>query len=197
MPTKIVESADVDERATIGDGTTIWHLAQVREFATVGSDCIVGRGAYVDAGVTVGDHCKLQNFALVYAPSDLGQGVFIGPGAMLLNDVYPRSVDREGQTKSADDWEAKGTIVGEGGSIGARAVVVAGVEIGPWAMIGAGAVVTRSVAAHALCVGVPARQTGWVGFSGVPLEPSGDEQLRCPRTGDRFRVEDGALRALL
>jgi len=192
----IANSADVDARASIEQDTTIWHLAQVREFATIGAGCIIGRGVYVDAGVSVGDHCKLQNYALVYAPSELGDGVFIGPGAILTNDVYPRSITPEGRQKDADDWDAKGTVVGRGASIGARAVVLAGVEIGPWALIAAGAIVTRAVPAHALCVGMPARQTGWVGFAGVPLEPADGGTLRCPEEGRHFRIEDDQLKAL-
>src|SRR5680860_698943 len=95
----LLPSADVDPRASIGADTTVWHLAQVREGAVVGEQCIIGRGAYIDAGVEVGARSKIQNFALVYAPARLGVGVFIGPAAVLTNDTYPRSIDEDGQLK--------------------------------------------------------------------------------------------------
>jgi UDP-2-acetamido-3-amino-2,3-dideoxy-glucuronate N-acetyltransferase len=127
---QIQPSADVDSRATLGPGTTVWHLAQVRENARLGRDCIVGRGAYVGPGVIIGDHVKLQNYALVYEPARLEDGVFIGPAVVLTNDMYPRSTDVAGKLKRPDDWDASGVVVREGASLGARAVVVAGVVIG-------------------------------------------------------------------
>jgi UDP-2-acetamido-3-amino-2,3-dideoxy-glucuronate N-acetyltransferase len=193
MGTRVMASADVDDRASLGDGTTVWHLAQVREDAAVGRDCIIGRGAYVGTGVRIGDRCKLQNYALVYEPAVLGDGVFIGPAAILTNDTYPRSVSDAGELKRGDDWEAAGVTVADGAAVGARAVVLAGVSIGPWALVGAGAVVTRDVAAHALVVGNPARQVGWVGYEGVPLEPRGDGRWQCPRSGTIFQEADGRL----
>lgn len=193
MSVRILPSADVDDRAEIGDGSSIWHLAQVREGATIGRDCIIGRGAYIDTGVTLGDNCKVQNYALVYAPAELGDGVFIGPAVVLTNDVYPRSVARSGELKSGSDWDAAGVRIGEGAAVGARAVVVAGVTIGPWSLVGAGAVVTKDVPAHALVVGVPARRVGWVGHAGLPLEQQQDGTWRCPETSTRYVVEDDQL----
>lgn len=189
----IQSSADVDPSAVVGDGTTVWHLAQIRENATVGRGCIVGRGAYVGPGVRVGDHVKLQNHALVYEPAVLEDGVFIGPAVVLTNDMYPRSVDVDGRLKRADDWAAEGVLVREGASIGARAVVVAGRTIGRWALVAAGAVVTRDVADFALVVGVPARRIGWVGRAGEPLEEAGEGRWRCPRTGELYAESDGRL----
>ena len=112
----------------------------------------------------------MQNYALVYAPAELGDGVFIGPAAVLTTDVYPRAVAPDGGIKSGDDWDAAGVRIGRGAAVGARSVVVAGVTIGEWALVGAGAVVTKDVQPHALVVGVPARRVGWVGHAGVPLE---------------------------
>ncbi len=188
----IAESADVDPRATVGEGSQIWHLAQVREDAQVGAGCVVGRGAYVDTGVVVGDHCKIQNYALVYAPSRLEDGVFIGPAAVLTNDRFPRAINADGSPKATTDWDPQGVVVKRGAAIGAKAVVVAGVTIGEWALVGAGAVVSKNVPAHALVVGSPARQVAWVGRSGRVLEAV-DGELKDPGTGDRFREVEGKL----
>ena len=103
----------------LGDDTTVWHLAQIRENARLGRDCIVGRGAYVGPGVIIGNNVKLQNYALVYEPARLEDNVFIGPAAVLTNDLYPRSVDVSGNLKRPDDWEALGVLVKEGASLGA------------------------------------------------------------------------------
>ena len=190
---KIAPSADVDERAQVGDGTSVWHLAQVREDAVVGENCNIGRGAYVGPGVRLGDNCKLQNYALVYEPAQLGDGVFIGPAAVLTNDEYPRAVTPEGRLKSGHDWTAVGVTIGEGAAIGARAVCVAPVSVGRWALVAAGAVVTKDVPDFALVVGVPARRVGWVGRAGVPLEDKGDGRYVCPSTGEEYVETDGAL----
>lgn len=177
----------------LGPGTVVWDLAQVREGAQVGEGCVIGRGAYVDAGVRIGRHCKLQNQALIYAPATLGDGVFIGPAAVLTNDVHPRAVTVTGALKGGDDWRAEGVQVGDGAAVGAHAVVVAGVHIGRWALIGAGAVVTRDVPAYALAVGNPARRVGWVGRAGVRLLDEGGGVWRCPRDGSRYVERDGVL----
>jgi len=111
MPT-IAETADVADAAVIGDGTRIWHLAQVREDATVGSNCNIGRGAYVGPGVVIGSNCKLQNYALVYEPARLADGVFVGPAAVLTNDLRPRAVTPDGTLKGSEDWDAVGVTAG-------------------------------------------------------------------------------------
>jgi acetyltransferase-like isoleucine patch superfamily enzyme len=190
---RIAPGADVDPGARIAEGTTIWHLAQVRERATVGRGCVIGRGAYVGPGVQLGNHVKLQNYALVYEPARLADGVFIGPAAVLTNDAYPRAVTPDGQLKTADDWTAVAVVIGEGAAIGARAVCVAPVTIGRWALVAAGAVVTADVPDFALVVGVPARQIGWVGRAGVRLAAAGDGRFVCPSTGARYEESDGAL----
>ena len=189
----VAGSADVDARARIGAGSRIWHLAQIREDATLGRNCTVGRGAYVGPGVVLGDNVKLQNHALVYEPARLGDGVFVGPAAVLTNDEYPRAVTPDGRLKSADDWTAVGVTVGDGAAIGARAVCVAPVTVGRWALVAAGAVVTKDVPDFALVVGVPARRVGWVGRAGQPLTAKGAGVWVCPATGAEYAEAGGRL----
>jgi acetyltransferase-like isoleucine patch superfamily enzyme len=193
---RIQASADVDARASIGEGTLIWHLAQVREHAHVGARCVVGRGAYVGPSVIVGQNCKLQNYALVYEPALLEDGVFIGPGAVLTNDLHPRAINVDGTLKGESDWSLVGVVVRRGASVGARAVCVAPVTIGRWATVAAGAVVTRDVPDFALVAGVPAKQIGWVGRAGLRLTPRSDGIWECPATGERYREADGTLSRL-
>ena len=193
MSTRIIDTADVDPRAVVGDGSSVWHLAQVREGAQLGRDCVIGRGAYIGAGVRLGARCKVQNHALVYEPAVLEDGVFVGPAVVFTNDHFPRAVAPDGSLKRADDWEPVGVTVREGASIGARAVCVAPVTIGRWAMVAAGAVVTRDVPDFALVAGVPARRLRWVGRAGEPLEQVGDGRWRCPGTGEEYTEDDGQL----
>jgi len=190
---RILPSADVDERATIGDGSSVWHLAQVREGAVLGENVVVGRGAYIGTGVQVGANSKIQNYALVYEPAVLADGVFVGPAAVFTNDHYPRSINPDGSQKSGHDWEPVGVTVQQGASIGARAVCVAPVTIGRWALVAAGSVVIADVPDFALVAGVPARRIRWVGKAGVPLEPDGEDRWVCPQTGDRYVENDDTL----
>jgi acetyltransferase-like isoleucine patch superfamily enzyme len=183
---RIAPTADVDGRAAIGAGTAVWHLAQVREEAVLGRDCVIGRGAYIGPGVRLGDNVKVQNYALVYEPAEVGAGAFIGPAVVLTNDLRPRSVDPAGRQKRAGDWHPVGVVIGEGASIGARAVCVAPVRVGRWAMVGAGAVVTEDVPDFALVVGVPARRIAWVGRAGERLVHTAADRWQCPATGDIY-----------
>ena len=190
---RIQTTADVDPRASVGDGSVVWHLAQVREHAHIGSGSVLGRGAYVGPGVIIGHNCKLQNYALVYEPALLEDGVFIGPSAVLTNDQHPRAVNLDGSLKTEDDWHMVGVTVRTGAAIGARAVCVAPVTIGRWAMVAAGAVVTKDVPDFALVAGVPAHRVRWVGRAGEPLTDEGDGEWRCPATGERYRESEGTL----
>jgi UDP-2-acetamido-3-amino-2,3-dideoxy-glucuronate N-acetyltransferase len=189
----VAENADVSAEAVIGDGSRIWHLAQIREEARLGMNCIIGRGAYIGTGVTMGDNCKVQNYALVYEHAQLEDGVFIVPAVVLTNDTYPLAITPEGGLKSAHDWVPVGVNIKQGASVGARAVCVAPLTIGRWATIAAGAVVTKDVPDFALMAGVPAKRRGWVGKAGFPLTRSGGHWV-CPETGAKYVEHDEILR---
>lgn len=193
MP-RIDPTAEVSSSAEIGDGTVVWGVAQVREGAVLGAECVIGRGAYVGAGVRLGARVKVQNLAQVYEPALVEDGVFIGPAAVLTNDEYPRAVRPDGSRVDAGHWEPVGVTLRHGCSIGARAVCVAPVEVGRWAMVAAGAVVVHDVPDHALVAGTPARRIGWVGPAGRPLVDEGRDRWRCPVTGALFVESAGRLR---
>ncbi len=191
----ISPSATVSPKAVVPDSAKVWDLAQVREHATLGERVIVGRGAYVGIGVIVGAESKIQNYALVYEPAEIGKGVFVGPGVIFTNDRFPRAVTPDMQQKASADWNPVGVQVLDGASIGAGAVCVAPVTIGRWAMVAAGSIVIRDVLDHALVVGNPARQIGWVGRAGVRLDadPVSPSFFRCPSTGEPYAETDAGL----
>ena len=181
-------TAEVSPEAQIGRGTRIWNRAQVREGAVLGEGCIVGKDAYVDMDVRIGSHVKIQNSALIYHGATLEDGVFVGPQACLTNDLYPRAINPDGSLKGASDWEVGETVIRYGASIGAGAIIVTGVEVGRFAMVGAGAVVTRNVPAHGLVLGVPARLAGYVCACGARLETDAQGHGACPRCGRTVEI---------
>jgi UDP-2-acetamido-3-amino-2,3-dideoxy-glucuronate N-acetyltransferase len=180
-------TAEVSSDARIGPRTRIWNEAQVREHAVVGADCIVGKGVYIDASVVVGDRVKIQNQASLYSGLTVEDGVFIGPHVVFTNDRYPRSVTPEGRLLTEADWKPEPTLVREGASIGAGAIVRCGVIIGRWALVGAAALVTHDVPDHGLAMGVPARLVGYVCECSRTLESAGQaNRWRCPACGRTF-----------
>jgi UDP-2-acetamido-3-amino-2,3-dideoxy-glucuronate N-acetyltransferase len=194
MAVRIADSADVAASAALGDGTTVWHLAQVREGAVLGMGCILGRGACVGTGVRMGDNCKLQNDARVYEPALLGDGVFVGPAVVFTNDHYPRAVDPDGRLERGDDCEPVGVTCREGSSIGARSVCIAPLTLGAVGprrgRLGRHPGRARLRARG----GGPACRVRWVGRAGVPLEPGKNpDAWVCPRTGQAYVHHDNTL----
>jgi acetyltransferase-like isoleucine patch superfamily enzyme len=159
---RVHDTAEIEGDVSVGPGTVIWNRASVRAGARVGAECVVGRDAFIDAEVSIGDRVKIQNAALVYHGVTVEDAVFIGPGAILTNDRYPRAVTSSGELARASDWQVSPIRLRHGSSIGAGAVVVAGTDVGRYATVGAGAIVTRDVPANALVAGNPARRLGWV-----------------------------------
>jgi UDP-2-acetamido-3-amino-2,3-dideoxy-glucuronate N-acetyltransferase len=188
-------SANVSPEAVLGEGTRVWHEAQVREGAVIGRNCILGKGSYVDFGVRIGDNVKIQNYANVYHGVTLESGVFVGPHVVLTNDRLPRAINPDGSLKGGDDWELGLVLVKEGASLGAGAIIVAGVTIGRFAMVGAGAVVTHDVPDHGLAFGNPARLMGYVCACGHKMAEAGEQgsgTWRCPVCGREIEVKRDA-----
>ena len=184
----IHHTADVAPEARIGPGTRIWHQAQVREGAVVGAQCNIGKGVYIDRDVVVGNRVKIQNRASLYRGVTVEDNVYIGPHVSFTNDRYPRAVNPDGTPKGDGDWSPEPTLVREGASIGAGAVILPGITIGRWALVGAGAVVTTDVPDQALVTGNPARATGYVCVCGRPLTRDADA-WRCETCGKSYTFE--------
>jgi acetyltransferase-like isoleucine patch superfamily enzyme len=184
-------TADVSPEARIGANTRIWHGAQVREGAAIGTDCVVGKDVYIDKDVKIGNRVKIQNRASLYRGLEVEDDVYIGPHVAFSNDKYPRAVTPEGSLKNDADWELLQTRVREGASIGVGAVVLPGIDVGRWAMVAAGAVVTRDVEDQAIVAGVPARRVGRACVCGRPLAERQDE-WQCAACGRAFRFANAA-----
>lgn len=183
--TLIHPTAVIDEGCTIGEGTRIWHFSHVMHGARVGKSCNIGQNVVISPGVIVGDRVKIQNNVSVYTGVTVEDDAFLGPSCVFTNVINPRSfISRKD--------EFRPTIVRRGASIGANATIVCGNEIGEYAMIGAGAVVTRDVQPYSLWVGNPARQAGWVSRAGHKLDFK-DGMAVCPETGAHYRLADGRV----
>jgi len=193
---RIHPTADLEADVSVGPGTSVWHRAQVRRGASIGAECVIGRDTFIDERVSIGDRVKIQNAALIYHGVTVEDGVFIGPNAILTNDRYPRAITIDGDLARADDWEVSPIILRTGASIGAGAVVVAGCDVGRFATVGAGAVVTRDVPDHALVAGNPARRIGWACACGRRLVDSAGAvagadaagMASCPACGSRYHI---------
>ena len=205
---RVHPSADVEADVSVGPRTSVWHRAVLRNGASLGADCVIGRDAFIDEGVHLGNKVKVQNAALVYHGVTVEDSVFIGPGAILTNDRHPRAVTATGRLARDADWTVSPIVIAHGASIGAGAIVVAGCDVGRYAMVGAGAVVTHTVPDHAMVAGNPARGIGWACACGQRLIDSTghpapaareryarDPELSCPACGRRyaFTLEEGIL----
>jgi len=187
-PPTIHPTAEVSPQANIGPGTRIWHQAQVRERARLGANCIVGKGAYIDFDVRIGDNVKIQNGVYVYHGVTVQDGVFLGPGVILTNDKLPRAINSDGTLKSDADWQVSPILIRRGASVGAGAIVLPGVTIGEFAMIGSGAVVTRDVPDHGVVYGNPARLHGYACDCGQILSALGDDLWQCTACNRQFNL---------
>ena len=186
MSKNIHTSAVIDEGAQIGDGTNIWHFRHVMPTTVIGSNCNIGQNVFIDNNVVIGNGVKIQNNVSVYNGVVCEDDVFIGPSVVFTNVINPRSaIERK--------HEFKKTVVRKGASIGANATIVCGNEIGQYAMIGAGAVITKSVKPFALVVGNPAKQIGWVSEHGHRLVFEERGNAVCEESGQEFYLENGVV----
>ncbi|MEJ7610085.1 MAG: DapH/DapD/GlmU-related protein [Ferruginibacter sp.] len=185
----IHETAIIDKNALIGDGTKIWHFSHISGAAVIGENCILGQNVFIADDVTIGNNVKIQNNVSVYTGVTCEDDVFIGPSVVFTNVINPR-------TAVSRKAEFKPTVIRKGASIGANATVICGNEIGAYAMIGAGAVITRPVKAYALVMGNPAKEVGWVSEHGHRLVFEERGNAVCPETGQEYYLEDGSVQRI-
>ena len=180
-------SAIIEEDCTIGCNTKIWHFSHIMNGCTIGRNCNIGQNVVISPQVVLGNNVKVQNNVSVYTGVVCEDNVFLGPSMVFTNVINPRSaIARKDQYRQ--------TLVRRGASIGANATIVCGHTIGQYAMIGAGAVVTKDVKPYALVVGNPARQTGWVSEYGHKLKFDENGFATCPESGQQYKLEDGEVR---
>jgi UDP-2-acetamido-3-amino-2,3-dideoxy-glucuronate N-acetyltransferase len=179
----IHSSAIVDEGAQVGEGTKIWHFSHLMPKCSVGKGCNIGQNVFIDNNVRIGNGVKIQNNVSVYNGVEIEDDVFLGPSMVFTNVTNPRSFIERKQ-------EFKKTLIRQGATIGANATIVCGVEIGKYALVGAGSVVTKEVKPFALVYGNPAKQRGWVSEGAYPLVFNEKGVARCPATGEQYRLQD-------
>jgi UDP-2-acetamido-3-amino-2,3-dideoxy-glucuronate N-acetyltransferase len=192
MSIRIHPTAEVSQNANIGEGTSIWHQAQIREDTHIGRNCIIGKGVYIDAGVSIGDNVKIQNYVSVYHGLTIEDGVFVGPHVCFTNDLRPRAINPDGSLKAADDWVLSKTLIRRGAALGANSTVRCGITIGTWAMIGSGSVVSRDIPDYGLAWGNPARLHGFVCPCGAQLIKEDQVQdmilTTCPDCNQKIKI---------
>lgn len=184
------ETAVIDQPCLIGEGTKIWHFSHIMAHCVIGDRCNIGQNVVVSTDVVLGQNVKVQNNVSIYSGVMCEDDVFLGPSMVFTNVINPRSaVSRRAEFKK--------TLVHRGASIGANATIVCGIQIGEYAMIGAGAVVTKDVKSYALVVGNPARQTGWVSAYGMKLHFDEQGLATCSETGEKYRLQDHCVTKLI
>jgi UDP-2-acetamido-3-amino-2,3-dideoxy-glucuronate N-acetyltransferase len=178
---RIHTSAIIDEGAQVGEGTYIWHFCHLMPKSKVGRNCILGQNVFIDNDVVVGNGVKVQNNVSVYKGVVIEDDVFLGPSMVFTNVINPRSfIERKDEFRK--------TVIRKGATLGANSTILCGVEIGSYAMIGAGAMVVGNVSPYGLVVGNPARQIGWVSEAGITLDFTADGVAACPVTGKRYKL---------
>ncbi|MBX7095601.1 MAG: N-acetyltransferase [Flavobacteriales bacterium] len=182
-------SAVIDEGCEIGEGTRIWHFSHIMPKCKIGKNCNIGQNVVISPEVILGNNVKIQNNVSIYTGVTCDDDVFLGPSMVFTNVINPRSaVNRK-------DQYAK-THVGKGASIGANATIVCGHNIGEFAFIGAGAVVTKTVPAYALIIGNPGRQTGWMSEYGHKLKFDTNGKAVCPESGQEYELSNGIVKRI-
>lgn len=169
---RIHATAEVSSKADIGQGTSIWNQTQIRENAKIGKNCVFGKNVYVDRNVLIGNNVKVQNNSSIYEGVTIQDGVFVGPHVSFTNDRLPRAINPDGSLKKESDWKLEKTLVRTGASIGAKSVLMCGITIGEFALIGAGSVVTKDVEDYSLVLGNPAILVGYVCKCGFKVADS-------------------------
>lgn len=186
MPYTAHTTAVIDEGCTIGEGTRIWHFSHIMPGCVIGEGCNIGQNVVVSPGVILGRNVKVQNNVSIYTGVECEDDVFLGPSMVFTNVINPRSaVARRDQYLR--------TVVKQGASIGANATIVCGNDIGRYAFIGAGAVVTKEVPDYALVIGNPAKQTGWMSEFGHKLKFDADGLATCPESGQQYQLSNGRV----
>ena len=178
----IHKSSFVDDNATLGNNNKVWHFCNIMANCQIGDNCTIGQNVMIGPKVKIGNGCKIQNNVSIYEGVELGNNVFCGPSSVFTNVINPRAfINRKDEFKK--------TYVGDGATLGANSTIICGNKIGKFALIGAGAVITKDVRDYALMVGVPAKRIGWVSEQGIKME----ENLICPKTGEQYQIDKGNL----
>lgn len=180
------ETAIVEKNCTIGNGTKIWHFSHLMSGCRVGDNCVIGQNVYIASTVSIGNGVKIQNNVSLYDGVVCEDDVFLGPSCVFTNVINPRSAINRKE-------EYRKTIVEKGATIGANATIVCGITIGAFALIGAGAVMTKDALPYSLWVGNPAKQKGWVSEYGITLKFDEHNNATCPESGQHYHLNDGRL----